>query len=76
MPKLKSAPMDTFQACSIIEGFCGGEDAPMEQQYAAWQSLIDSGAAWTLQGFYGRTAARLIEAGICHAARPARKAAA
>ena len=33
--------------------------------YAAWQALIDSGVVWTLQGWFGRTAMRLIEAGVC-----------
>jgi len=31
-----------------------------------FQKLIDSGMVWQLQGFYGRTANRLIEAGLCN----------
>lgn len=30
------------------------------------QDGIDKGWVWKLQGFYGRTAAALIEAGLCH----------
>ena len=38
-----------------------------EQTVAFFQRIIDSGLAWQLQGCYGRTAVRLIEAGHCHA---------
>jgi hypothetical protein len=62
-------PMDTYRACSIAEGFDGGEDATDAQKVAAWQFLIDTGAAWSLQGWYGRTAQNLIEQGICKARR-------
>ena len=30
-----------------------------------FQDLINSGLAWSLQGSYGRTAAHLIQAGLC-----------
>lgn len=53
--------MDTYTACSIVEGEEHTEDEVLE----AWQALIDTGAAWILQGFYGRTASALIEQGLC-----------
>lgn len=31
------------------------------------QDGIDRGWVWSLQGFYGRTARELINAGLCHA---------
>jgi hypothetical protein len=62
-------PMDQFTACSIAEGFCGGENATEEEQQEAWQYLIDTGLCWRLQGWYGRTAQHLIENGICSPAK-------
>ncbi|MDO8547838.1 MAG: hypothetical protein Q7R68_10830 [Nitrospirales bacterium] len=59
--------MDHFTAVSIAEGFCGGENASREEQIEAWQYLIDTGLAWSLQGWFGRTASALIEQGLCHA---------
>ena len=35
------------------------------EEMAAWQYLIDTGIAWRLQGFYERTAKRLIDEGYC-----------
>jgi hypothetical protein len=60
--------MKTYDACAVIEGFDGAEP-DQDEIVAAYQSLIDSGAVWQLQGFYGRTAAALITAGLC--TRPA-----
>lgn len=59
--------MDNYTAVSIAEGFC--ENEPTKAEYIeAWQYLIDSGLCWTLQGWFGRRAVELIEAGICHRA--------
>ena len=54
--------VDNFNAVGIAEGFipCEDEDTVIK----AWQHLVDTGLAWTLQGWFGRTAKVLIEQGI------------
>ena len=58
---------DLYTACGIIEGFEPIPDGVDDYvaHVKAWQYLIDSGHAWTLQGFYGRTARDLIARGTC-----------
>ena len=56
-----------YLATGIAEGF---EEAESEEQVIeAWQYLINTGLAWTLQGWFGRTAMDLIENGICEEAK-------
>ena len=55
--------MDSFTATGLAEGFIEAESE--EQVIEAWQHLIDTGLAWRLQGFFGRTARHLIETGVC-----------
>lgn len=57
-----------YLATARAEGFCEGENATKEEQLEAWQYLIDTGLAWKLQGWFGRTATALIDQGICHRA--------
>ncbi len=56
----------TLEAVDRIEGDCEDENLIIQ----AWQYLIDEGHAWKLQGFYGRTASRLIHEGVCSAPKP------
>ena len=56
--------MKDFDAVGIAEGFIEAESD--EQVIEAWQHLIDTKLAWSLQGWFGRTADALIEQGICH----------
>ena len=56
--------MTLYLAVAIAEGFCEGEGASEERQIEAWQYLHDTGDAYKLQGWYGRTARDLINEGI------------
>lgn len=62
---MTTTKMDNFTATMIAEGV--NEPESQEQYLAAWQQLIDTGLAWGLQGWFGRTAAALIEDGHCQA---------
>ena len=54
--------MNNYDAVMIAEGV---HTATQELQIEAWQHLIDTGLAWSLQGSFGRKAEALIEAGFC-----------
>ena len=54
--------MDAFTATGLAEGFIEADSE--EQIIEAWQYLHDSGLAYSLQGWFGRTATDLIERGI------------
>ena len=50
-----------MEASGIAEGFIGTDS---EERYVeAWQFLLVTGLVWSLQGWFGRTAVSMIEAG-------------
>ena len=53
--------MDSYTATMIAEGVIEGS---YNDQVEAWQYLHDTGLAYQLQGFFGRTARDLIEQNI------------
>jgi hypothetical protein len=64
--------MDDVSAIMLIEDPPPGTTE--EELTAAWQRLIDTGLAWGLQGYYGRTAERMIQEGRCVAPNPGDRA--
>lgn len=56
--------MDAYTATGLAEGFIEAESE--EQIINAWQYLHNTGLAYKLQGYFGRTAKRLIESGIIY----------
>lgn len=57
--------ISNFDAVGIAEGWieCDSE----EQYLEAWQYLVNTGLAWNLQGWFGRTAQDLIDSGLINA---------
>jgi len=53
--------LDNYLATGLAEGF---EQSTEQEVIAAWQYLHDTGLAYKLQGWFGRTAKQLIEQGI------------
>ena len=54
--------MSNYNAVGIAEGFIEAESE--DQVIEAWQHLVNTGLAWTLQGFFGRMANQFIESGV------------
>ena len=53
--------MSPLKAIGIAEGFVKTDSE--EKYIEAWQYLLDTGLVWSLQGWFGRTAVAMIEAG-------------
>ena len=53
--------MDDYRATALAEGF---EEGTQEEIIEAWQYLHNTGLAYRLQGWFGRTAQDLINAGV------------
>jgi len=58
---MKKSNLTTYRAVGLAEGF---EEGTEEEVIEAWQYLHDTGHAYNLQGWFGRTAQHLIKEGI------------
>ena len=54
--------MNDYEATGLAEGFIEAESE--EQVVEAWQHLHDTGLAYKLQGWFGRTAQELLKQGV------------
>ena len=54
--------MDSYRATGLAEGWIQTDDE--DQIIEAWQYLHDTGLAYQLQGWFGRTAQDLLNNGI------------
>jgi hypothetical protein len=59
--------MNNFDATMIVEGQWELTDYEESEEIfiEACQHLIDTGLAWTLQGYFGRICSDMISNGIC-----------
>jgi hypothetical protein len=58
---------------NLLDAIMAFEQGSLDEEstISLFQHLVDTGMAWKLQGFYGRTAMDLIEAGAVLPAPPA-----
>lgn len=54
--------MDNYRAVGLAEGWIHTEDE--DEVIDAWQYLHDTELAYKLQGWFGRTARNLLDAGV------------
>lgn len=54
--------LDNYTATGLAEGFIEADSE--DQIIEAWQHLHDTGLAYSLQGWFGRTAQDLIAQGV------------